>query len=216
MSEEIQVKERPILFSGEMVRAILAGKKTQTRRVVKCPIWEDEEGLTRPPHVKHSYGSYGTVKACPYGALGDRLWVRETFAVVTGPNRDEDPEEFFKKRLGVTYAADWNEKAPFAWKPSIFMPRWVSRLTLEITEIRIERLQEISNEDAECEGVKADLTVGEFPGWQSTAPAGMRRVIDTNFYGPYRDLWEKINGPRSWEENPFVWVVTFKPLITAD
>jgi len=132
--------ERPILFSGPMIRAILAGRKTQTRRVAK---------LTGAGRVKEA-GSHrnwhladpDAVKACPYGTPGDRLWVRETFCD-TGCQR-------------AVYRADtavenWKYRI---WRPSIYMPRWASRITLEITDVRLERLQDISEADAAAEGVE--------------------------------------------------------------
>ena len=145
------MKERPIIFSGSMVRAILDGRKTQTRRAVKV---EKGFAITNPEPPPHFY-------PCPYGQPGDRLWVRET------------------------------------WKPSIHMPRWDSRLTLEIVSVRVERLQDISKEDAESEGVAIIESVDH--GKQSAR-------------GQFAIVWESINGHGSWALNPWVWVIEFKKL----
>lgn len=160
------MKERPILFSGPMVRAILDGRKTQTRRVVKPRqgMLDDWTGLP-----------------CPYGKPGDRLWVRETC--------------YFEQPHGeVIYRADpGSEKAldpeftGLRWRPSIHMPRWASRITLEIVNVRVERLQDIRVDDARAEGVTAKWPVHGF-----------------------RNLWQSINGFGSWDANPWVWVVEFR------
>ena len=184
------MKERPILFSAPMVRALLAGTKTQTRRIVKVP--KRFEGFSSPAHAGVDFG-------CPYGAVGDRLWVRETWGLGfedgeggysaipwTGADPQKDGKAF--------YRADFNDPpdAPRRpWRPSIHMPRWASRITLEITGVRVERLRDISQSDAMDEGV----SVG--------SPATFQAVA------AFRDLWESINGEGSWNENPFVWVVCF-------
>lgn len=184
------MKERPILFSGEMVRAILDGRKTQTRRVVKpqpnllrwCPIqsgrydgWDDEHGNPYP---------------CPYGVPGDQLWVRETCLIHCKPRRLEPKGE-------VVYKADFPDEATAepGWNPSIFMPRWASRIQLEITNIRVERVQNISIPDAVAEGIRV-ITDPECPEPDER----------------YRVLWDTINAKRgySWETNPWVWVIEFK------
>ena len=177
------MKERPILFSGQMVRAILDGRKKQTRRVVKNP--EYMGCLTGDcPHDTRSeciaeITVFGATK-CPYGIEMDRLWVRETFAAPWG-------------RSGVFYRADDKKEYDGNWRPSIFMPRWASRITLEITEVRVERLQDISEEDAESEGTK----------YPAGGPTSCYRM-------GYSWLWESINGKGSWDENPWVWCITFK------
>ena len=167
-SKENEVKERPILFSTPMVRALLEGRKTQTRRVIK------------PIHFK---GEGAHVNNCPFGKTGDILWVRETLEKANGE--------------AVGYPADgtWFPNTPWRWKrdtlPSIFMPRAFCRLRLEITGVRVERLRDISCDDAVSEG---------WPGTES-AEAPQRW---------FRSLWWKINGEESWAANPFVWVVEFK------
>lgn len=186
------MKERPILFSGAMVRAILAGEKTQTRRIVK-----PQECVEEMPEESE----LGVIvhAACPYGQPGDRLWVRETWAEVTGPSRDEDPAEFQRLRLGMAYRADWHAAAPFPWRPSIFMRRWMSRITLEVTDVRVERLLDISAADCRAEG-------------HPQRPGCSQEAQDDAARDWYMDLWISINGKGSWNANPFVWVVTFKHL----
>lgn len=204
------MKERPILFSAPMVRAILNGTKTQTRRVVKP---QPPEGYafsgvttasTDPQQVGKWVWSLGTSGPgplhrvrCPCGIPGDRLWVRETWTEVAGPCRDEDPEEFRRQRVGVIYRADSpSDILDGTWKPSIFMPRWASRLTLEVTGVRVERLKDISRGDCMAEGCPFPNMAGQ------TDPVAW-----------YRELWEKINGPDTWELNPWVWVLEFKRIV---
>lgn len=213
------MKERPILMSAPMIRAILDGRKTQTRRIVNpqppCP-----DGIIFETDTAHPWQWHGGVKAqssepikCPYGQPGDRLWVRETWAEVTGPSRDEDPATFGNK--GIIYRADeGNDSALLKgiWKPSIFMRRWMSRITLEITGIRIERLADISYDDAIDEGINTYSCDGLHVAgvWEdySNPRNGWRNPITS-----YKTLWESINGHGSWEANPWVWVLSFKQLI---
>lgn len=194
------MKERPILFSAPMVRAILAGTKTQTRLVVKPQptgflggpgvTMEDGTPAPRVP-VDDCAGEFGRVIQCPYGQPGDRLWVREAFAHVFDDKFGPVPDS-------IIYRADeGNGDWPHGWRPSIHMPRCASRILLEIISVRVERLQEISEADAIAEGVSPDMGLR----WKSgdDTPRGM-----------YGELWESINGPGSWDANPFVWVVEFK------
>jgi len=180
------VKSKPILFSGPMVRAILDGRKTQTRRVVKQLLPENRrEGLTI------------SASMCPYGKPrykrdpGDRLWVKESWI----------PAYFSDKRPG--YRADWRDPEDIPepkWKPSLFMPRWASRITLEITGVRVERVKAISEDDAKAEGVEGD-NVGDFG------------IPCKEYVIPFADLWDSINGKkpgRSWADNPWVWVIEFE------
>jgi hypothetical protein len=164
------MKERPILFSGPMVRAILEGRKTQTRRIVK------------PQPLCIASGEWiMNGSACKYGKPGDRLWVRETWWAPRDDVRGEYKREYIK------YAATLDGMGQPTWKPSIHMPRWASRINLEVVSVRVERLQNISEEDARAEGI-----------WQPNWPLS------------WRQLWESINGAGSWEANPWVWVVEFK------
>jgi hypothetical protein len=196
-------KERPILFSGPIIRAILEGRKTQTRRVVKprppadhpfpqpCVNdgywWND----SKDDHDDVSFWpTYSTCLPCPYGKPGDRLWVRETHMIHGGE---------------IAYAAtDQHLVGCDRWKPSIHMPRWASRITLEITGVRVERLDDISEADAMAEGA-------ERPVLSATELDGIPVHPMTGSYADgFRDLWESINGPESWAENPWVWVVEFQ------
>lgn len=186
------MKERPILFSGSMVRAILDGRKTQTRRVVTNarPYTATDNGID----ILWATGSL----RCPYGQPGDRLWVRETWCL--------RPE-------GYGYRADNNpDNNPLKWGPSIHMPRWASRITLEVTGVRVERVQDISEEDARAEGIRATrLSHGSVVYHTDSYPT-------PNIYGSAQErfvnLWHSINTPRGypWESNPWVWVVAFKVL----
>ena len=219
-----------------MVRALLDGSKTQTRRVAK---------LTANGHVKEPGGhrrwhtaDFDARLACPYGQPGDRLWVRETWNVAretldyeTGGEYDvwEWPEELgdprehlygdarFGTKAGLFYAADGQDNNPgvfydltgidnktilrpkeISWRPSIHMPRWASRITLEVTGVRVERLQDISEADAIAEGAPAGF-------WEYDNGEGTETAKES-----YECLWGSINGPESWGANPLVWVVEFK------
>lgn len=216
------MKERPILFSGPMVRAILDGRKTQTRRIVTTrePLTHvgprgsegspDEWGYFFDGPSNHGYMVIGRGHnddhdnglvsiPCPYGEPGDRLWVKETFAA----RRDVDPDVDRAKALHyLQYRADaddlgmeWHDYGRH-WRPSIFMPRWASRITLEVTEVRVQRLQEISEDDARSEGC-----------------TGLPDVVDVTPREEFQRLWDEINGKRAaWSSNPWVWALTFRRL----
>lgn len=222
------MRERPILFSAPMVRAILHGRKTQTRRVVKPqpahwrylqPMW----GTSPPPNpvefgerwlwreVGPDYPDDARDdRRCPYGVPGDRLWVRETWALVprTAYARSEGVQQVLRpddSHDAAVFAADWERSKPGRWRPSIHMPRWASRITLEITGVRVERLQDISEADARAEGCPLthdgkpyDPPPPDVDSWQGYGRAS------------FCLLWSKINGPGSWDANPWVWVVEFK------
>jgi len=190
------MRERPIIFSGPMVRAILDGRKTQTRRAVKSSgIWsvEDRDG-SRWPGYENNYGEWQWM-ACPYGQPGDRLWVRECWGL-----RDTQPKDG-PERAVIGYRADGETAAPNGryqlWRPSIHMPRWASRITLEITGVRVERVQDISEEDARAEGVSETCVL---PGDRGS------------FIPSFGMLWEQINAKRGygWDVNPWVWVIEFR------
>ena len=221
------MKERPILFSGPMVRAIMEGRKTQTRRVVKdvsadCELFIDSgDGFFQQCYRDNSGAihSKSWLSKCPYGIPGDRLWVRETFAIATGPPPDVPMDA---DNTAVVYRASWDVEVPEtpldgAWKPSIHMPRWASRINLEITGVMVERLQEINCDDAIAEGTDWKTC----PTYQSveslkeqvTASRVGRPyfpVLTIDYVGGYKKLWESINGPGSWDKNPWVWVVKFR------
>jgi hypothetical protein len=191
------MKEHPILFSGEIVKAILEGRKTMTRRVINVSpfrtLIQNAAGNWRCMDNEGIDPDSPTWK-CPYGQVGDRLWVRETFNVQNGvPKYASDSNTNFKLPIGY-----YSER----WHPSIFMPRWASRITLEITEVRVEQLQCIGEFDAAAEGVKAQPDKNT-DGW--------RTLIDD-----YKELWDSINGKKyPWSSNPWVWVIGFKRLPPA-
>lgn len=202
------MKDRPIPFSGPMVRAVLAGTKTQTRRVVKpqpggsmpdgwswqrCGVegWYAVNGQHRGESLGH----------CPYGAPGDRLWVREAWH--THAFLDAVPPRDITTR-SIHYAADGPIKTGKR-RPGMFMPRWASRITLEIVSVRVERLQDISEADARAEGIHKPVG-SQF--WHAD-PHGSSLPGETPQWA-YRNLWEKLNGPGSWAANPWVWVVEFR------
>lgn len=199
------IKERPILFSAPMVRAILDGRKTQTRRVIKGKgTWsvEDADDFSNRkwPGYEDEYGTW-TDMPCPYGQPGDRLWVRETWAC-----NPYDQTTWYRANDDLPPRREYG---PIGWKPSIHMPRWASRITLEVVRVRVERLQDISEQDAIAEGVKVfqDAIIEPY----SNPPKRMELTAVHYF----ADLWNKINGHGSWDANPWVWVVDFKTLTTG-
>ena len=202
------MKTRPILFSAPMVRAILNGTKTQTRRAVK-----DRHIDAAPPACFFQW----LRERCPYGQPGDRLWVRETWQVVDGSERARrivtDPSP---SRGWIEYAATVHpgHEPPPRWRPSIYMPRWASRILLEITAARVERLQDISGEDAVAEGIARDGDGYERFHVDPDAPLG--QSFTRNPVLAYRGLWEKINGVGTWDANPLVWVIEFKRVEGGD
>ncbi len=264
---ETAVKERPILFNGEMVRAVLDGRKTQTRRVIK------PQPTNRPEPCCYSGTGWaesnddGGCKCsnkpirCPYGEPGDRLWVRETW--MEYDVNDFDGENCDEHHVSVLYRSSYDPQGPGPahvqpnavvphqvdyetldnarraihqyevfgekWKPSIFMPRWASRINLELTDVRVERVQDISEEDARAEGLerihveyppspsndfqgdwsvgfKDYKNIGEYAGWGGDAGAFSCPLKS------FMSLWNSINESRGfgWEVNPWVWVVEFK------
>jgi hypothetical protein len=221
--------ERGMLFTAPMVRALLDGSKTQTRRVVKdLPPWPITEivpsasgcGRWLPngpaPSGRGMASAYW--RPCPYGQPGDRLWVRETWRHTASSLEEARAiTEDIASGTALDWRADYIERCMRdlgfsredaemaddfeAWRPSIHMPRWASRILLEITGVRVERLQAIGEADARAEGVTIEdrHTVGYCAG--EFLPPSIRA---------YRDLWESINGAGSWDTNPWVWVVEFK------
>lgn len=198
------MKERPILFSAPMVRALLAGTKTQTRRVVKGTALE----WLQPRAFTPEYVGLPENHLCPYGFAGDRLWVREAW--MPDPPADgtwaytawagerigqiAGVPERFQHPAFCNYAANWLH-GPIRWTPSIHMPRWASRITLEVTGVRVERLQSISEADAAAEG------------WPEPPGDGTPHQTPRCWYP---GVWESINGAGSWQANPWVWVVEFR------
>lgn len=208
--------ERPILMSAPMVRAILDGRKSQTRRVVKyaAPDLVDADGW---PLSDRSREGIGDVRAsCPYGVPGDRLWVREAFwhqpaefeplASMTVPL--VPAEMIYRADVAADVLAEEKRRGVpghLRWKPGIFMPRGLSRLTLELTSVRVERLQELGRADAIAEGIFFD---GRWDGWVSDSEG--RHYHATDPVESYAGLWEAINGDGSWDAIPWVWVVEFR------
>lgn len=219
------MKEKPILFSCEMVRAILDGRKTQTRRVITPQPYPSKvgDGLWGVK-TKRSEKAMALINAtpddvvywckqwCPYGYAGDQLWVRETWGMIlpesTGNQwytiRNARPFQLHPESnpvdgiAGAIYRADgefefttgWDK-----WKPSIFMPRWASRITLDVVNVRVEQVQDISEQDAYAEGIDRSPKMPHPRQW-------------------FRELWNSINAKRGygWERNPWVWVITFSPI----
>lgn len=214
------MRERPILFSAPMVRALLAGTKTQTRRPVKPqPDWLPEVSSTRGTDgIFWPLGSLGQqcgapILACPYGVPGDRLWVRESFSGLWGlrnlPPREWPPgTPLWYWADGDPTEGDWTRP-----KPGMFMPRWGSRLLLEITEVRVERLNACSEADALAEGIieyEADREENGDPAEYAWDEVRGRGEIFPSAASAYADLWRHINGPGSWAANPWVWAVSFQ------
>lgn len=236
------MKERPILFSAEMVRAILEQRKSQTRRVVKASnstvdghnriswVWGELNfkeaearskstlmvalvGPAAPTDVhlrvpRHDWQSTHRVR-CDF-EVGDRLWVREAWYYDIPPHKlpskkpaDFDPDSLYFRADGECCAqipeCQCAEVGKPKWKSSIHLPRWASRITLEVTGVRVQRLQEISTADALAEGM--------LPTWYGESSPGVKCDSECN---QFENLWERINGEGSWEANPWVWVVEFK------
>jgi len=225
------VKERPILFNDEMVRAIQEGRKTQTRRIAK--------NIERAPNFRAGWKAFRKYSAvsidtpapmlgryCPVGVPGERLWVRETWSDVNlqgapgiAYRADDDIRDLMEEpsfhdedgafnyddeRVKPYHFAVWSEDllsgSEGRWRPSIHMPRWASRITLEITDIRVERLQAISDKDARAEGVDCV---------HEAESAGVP-VEEVRPRSAFRALWDRINGEDAWDANPWVWVIEFK------
>ncbi len=206
---------KPILFNTEMVQAILDGRKTQTRRIIKsrhesgrfaicknidgqveqiCSLGWDEENVEKDI-------------ICPYGHPGDALWVRETWQITDFLHPEDE-------NYGYIYKASENGRAwennddEWKWKPSIHMPKEACRLFLKIKDIRLERLQDISEEDAIAEGVEKIADYGNTGYKLYTEPDAAYSDIDAVY--SFESLWQSLNGPDSWEANPWVWVISFK------
>ncbi len=208
------MRERPILFSSPMVRTILAGQKTQTRRVVRKQFSRDAEPAEVPATSPAGWqisghsglwwddagACFDDAIRCPYGQTGDRLWVREAWRVCGGREY-----EYMQDQTQVMYRATHQEDGfplgweSYKWRPSIHMPRWASRISLEITGVRVERLNDISELDAKAEGCSVPLII---------YPDEPREQY--SHAHAYRHLWESINGKGSWAANPWVWAIEFK------
>ncbi|EBB9389300.1 hypothetical protein V6183_17320 [Enterobacter hormaechei] len=239
--------ERGMIFNGEMVRAIRDGQKTQTRRIMKVQPDTSEFGLRRiiESSIANEIGMYfwsqedaRGIKArskqfsCPYGDVGDRIWVRETWwqAGQSHARYPDDDEYGWYGSRRILFAADGNPpnepndhypnglgggkfsaaKPNHLWRkrPSIHMPRWASRILLEITDVRVERLNSISETDAEAEGIDMEALFDSQDCYDCIAGHNMTgRPTAT---GAFKYLWETIYGSDSWQTNPWVWVIEFK------
>ncbi|HBS7517605.1 TPA: hypothetical protein MAR00_004551 [Klebsiella pneumoniae] len=242
------MKERGMIFNGEMVRAILDGRKTQTRRIMKVQPEHSELGLRRVVESKNGIddGKYFWSQsdatglksrskpfACPFGSVGDRIWVRETWAILgnedgccidweekicKGDERsaariyrascEQKPNNY--GLWSIPDDADWKPytkdyQYEGAWRPSIHMPRWASRILLEITDVRVERLNAISEEDARAEGIidGGCLNCGE------PEPCGCANP-EPDATDAFAYLWQSIYRQENWDANPWVWVIEFK------
>lgn len=177
------MSEKPILFSPPMVKAILEGRKDQTRRIMQCTPYPGGTGN------------------CPHGEKGTKLWVRETFSPFRYPIVGVCFKDGAQKYKGGSYYPPLKNYSKGAlggikWKPSIHMPRWASRITLEITDVRVERLQSISEADAKAEGVHLNSSTH----WATEARDA------------FAALWDTIHGKGAWKTNPWVWRIQFKPM----
>jgi hypothetical protein len=212
-----QPKERPIIFGAESIRSILEGRKTQTRRVVKLTKWvvehdtiiQCEEEAIRIVQQAREDGAIlrDSFLRCPFGTPGDYLWVREGFFA-------ESREMIFYRATHTQYENDPDS----GWKSPIFMPRWASRITLEITGVRVERLQEISEQDARAEGAEPDFDPEGSKPATCVSPEDVKWLgtsdleqISFNRRHGYRIAWDRLNGKKHpWKQNPWAWVILFR------
>ncbi|QFZ68292.1 ASCH domain-containing protein [Klebsiella quasipneumoniae] len=217
------MKERGVIFNGEMVRAILHGRKTQTRRIVKgtdgavkfCKEWDiNGEEIFVVLGEKDHTGMNPVLGAlsCPFGAVGDRIWVREAFRVhslatdvATLAYKASERNSWTEQTHRVPVAVCNKPATPEKWTPSLHMPRWASRILLEITDVRVERLNAISEEDARAEGIidGGCLNCGE------PEPCGCANP-EPDATDAFAYLWQSIYGQESWNAAPWVWVIEFK------
>lgn len=211
------MKERPIIFSALMVRAILEGRKTQTRRVVKPVRGFERHNICKPNMAADPWAVWwhgdvtdrvGCLQECPFGKPGDTLWVRENWWKIPEPSLKQlrDGADTWPK---VAYNADENDitreqNREMGWrlKPSIHMPRLASRITLEIKDVRVERLIDISESDAQSEGAPDTFSREKCPGF----------IDDMRYTATFSSLWDAIHGDGAWSLNPWVWVIKFSPV----
>ncbi|EMB2236137.1 morphogenetic protein [Klebsiella pneumoniae] len=200
--------ERGMIFNGEMVRALLDGRKTQTRRPVKFPVHDKNLGCELAGNELAGELSAGNYLNSAFGKPGDRIWVRETWADAGASAPDLK-----------LYRANYPEHVPsiyenvppaeeIRWTPSIHMPRWASRILLEITDVRVERLNAISEEDAEAEGIDMEALYDSQDCYDCIADHNMTGRPTVT--GAFKYLWESIYGEEGWKSNPWVWVIEFK------
>jgi hypothetical protein len=242
---KMSISVRPVIFGGPMIRALLAGTKTQTRRVVKLPSWSTgwEDFDTDGKSCEVICANTGCLADlfCPYGKPGDRLWVREAWSLAWTPGKGRgirylaDDTCRFEKEIEIPFGA-WDalyslpapkycdNKEPRKVRPSIHMPRWATRIALEICSVRVERLQDISHDDATAEGIRGmngqDVSPpsGKWTQYRYSDVWGYqeKRYCSINYLshvGSFRTLWDSINGKKpgcDWQSNPFVWVIEFR------
>ncbi|HHT0394716.1 TPA: morphogenetic protein [Raoultella planticola] len=220
------MKERGMIFNGEMVRAILDDRKTQTRRPVKFPVHDKNLGCELAGNELAGELSAGNYLNSAFGKPGDRIWVRETFCPVDDTQYGGERWVDYRAtpKFEASHPAGWdsapNDAEALKWRPSIHMPRWASRILLEITDVRVERLNAISEEDAQREGVHTEV-------WDQTVVArnyadsdeffqfwseDMPHYVEMNqlYRSSFRSLWDSIYGEESWKANGWVWVISFK------
>lgn len=221
------MKERGMIFNGEMVRAILDGRKTQTRRPVKFPVHDKNLGCELAGNELAGELSAGNYLNSAFGKPGDRIWVREAFRVhsratdvATLAYKASERNSWTEQTHRVPVAVCNKPATPEKWTPSLHMPRWASRILLEITDVRVERLNAISEEGAQREGVHTEV-------WDQTVVArnyedsdeffqfwsdDMPHYVEMNqlYRSSFRSLWDSIYGEESWKANPWVWVIEFK------
>ncbi len=219
--------ERGMIFNAEMVRAILDGRKTQTRRPVKFPVHDKNLGCELAGNELAGELSAGNYLNSAFGKPGDRIWVREAFRVhsratdvATLVYKASERNSWTEQTHRVPVAVCNKPATPEKWTPSLHMPRWASRILLEITDVRVERLNAISEEDAQSEGVHTEV-------WDQTVVArnyaardeffqfwseDMPHYVEMNqlYRSSFTSLWESIYGAENWQANPWVWVIEFK------
>jgi len=220
------MKELPIIMTGESVRAIREGRKTQTRRVINprkyniqgwdMPVSKADIEAGYPVYQDNNGDFHSVIERCPYGKVGDHLWVRETvfFETFHQQSDEELKRDGFNPNIGVwVYRADNHDYPTITanWTSPMFMPRKASRITLEVTNIRIERVQDITENDAIAEGIEY---IGDFfnsPCWKDYG-SSPNVVFPDDPIGSYRSLWDSLNSKRGYpfESNPWVWVIDFK------
>ncbi|MGC6386534.1 hypothetical protein ACMV8I_02570 [Ewingella sp. S1.OA.A_B6] len=213
------MKERPILFNAEMIQAILSGRKTQTRRVIKLPLIDKNMECELAGNELAGEVKAGDYRNCLLGQPGDQFWVREAFRVhsratdvATLVYKASERNSWTEQTHRVPVSACDKPVSPERWTPSIHMPRWASRIQLEITNVGVQRLQDISSDDAVREGICQLPASGRYcinPGDQyfGGASHSAKEV--------YSWLWESIYGEGSWQANTWVWVIEFKHLAPA-
>lgn len=228
-------RERPILFSSPMIRALLDGSKTQTRRIVKLPHanslgqWEPTviggerggrtaAGASIPSQGAIWHARTGDCLASPYGQPSDHLWVRETFCQFPADAKDGNGAQTYYKAAQHDDQMREVERVMASngvrWKPSIHMPRAASRILLEIVSVRVERLQDISEADAIAEGIEAmPCAVPDTRMWRNYMPSNGWTPSVAIPQNSFRSLWESINGEEGWMANPWVWCISFKRVL---